>query len=281
MTLAPPTPPAPSVVRLDANGRIDEDVSCRKCGYNLRGLLPETVCPECATVVGRSLRGDYLRFADPAWVAQLFSGLNWIMYGVALGFLVGAAAGVLIAALKLPLLVITAIQVVFGIVGLVGYWKFSMPDPSGLGESDGLNARKLLRITQIAGLAALPVSVFSELLDPILQVMVGVLAGIIGIVGFFAIFIYARRIALRIPDEKIANSCRTLMWGFIITAGIFIASGIIGALSSSSGIAGGGGCLGGTLMLVLIILSLLTALRFRRALMKAATEARMSWAMGA
>ena len=52
-------------LRLDASGRLDEDIACRKCGYNLRGLNKDGACPECGTAVGRSTQGDLLRFCDP------------------------------------------------------------------------------------------------------------------------------------------------------------------------------------------------------------------------
>src|SRR5437870_167463 len=72
---------------LDAMGRLDEDVICRKCGYNLRGLSSQGVCTECGTAVGRSMMGDLLRFSDPNWVRSLASGMDWILAGALIGIL--------------------------------------------------------------------------------------------------------------------------------------------------------------------------------------------------
>lgn len=83
-------------IRTDAQGCIDEDVPCRRCGYNLRSLVLDGRCPECGTAVGRSLHGDLLRFSDPAWVQSLASGMNWILAGMIIGFIVGAVAGGLV-----------------------------------------------------------------------------------------------------------------------------------------------------------------------------------------
>ncbi len=53
---------------------IERDTMCLKCGYNLRGLVSSGACPECGTSTGLSLRGNLLRFGDPAWVASLAGG---------------------------------------------------------------------------------------------------------------------------------------------------------------------------------------------------------------
>ncbi len=39
---------------------------------------------------------------------------------------------------------------------------------------------------------------------------------IVGLVWQFAILIYARSIAFRIPDPKLARSTRIIMWGLVI-----------------------------------------------------------------
>ncbi|MHC4218780.1 MAG: hypothetical protein ACYSU7_10040 [Planctomycetota bacterium] len=35
---------------------VPENIPCSRCGYNLRGLLPEERCPECGALVTESLR---------------------------------------------------------------------------------------------------------------------------------------------------------------------------------------------------------------------------------
>ena len=79
-------------LRLDAEGRVDEGITCRKCGYNLRGLTTDVfrVCPECGTAAGHSTHGDMLRFCDPAWVCTLANGMNWIVAGMGAAFKSGA-----------------------------------------------------------------------------------------------------------------------------------------------------------------------------------------------
>lgn len=58
-------------------------LACKACGYDLTGLAPQGVCPECAHPVANSLRADLLRFHDPIWLARVEVGTRWIARGVA------------------------------------------------------------------------------------------------------------------------------------------------------------------------------------------------------
>ena len=71
--------------------RLLEDLLCNHCGYNLRGLLSEGRCPECGTEVARSLRGDLLVAADPAWLERLIRGHLYVATGY-VGFFLFAVA---------------------------------------------------------------------------------------------------------------------------------------------------------------------------------------------
>lgn len=62
-TLAPVTP------------RVRASLACIGCTYDLRGLEPSAVCPECSTPVAESLDPDRLIFADRAWLRSLNIGM--------------------------------------------------------------------------------------------------------------------------------------------------------------------------------------------------------------
>jgi hypothetical protein len=64
----------PTPVTLNAEGRVAGDLACIQCGYNLRTLHREAKCPECGLEVARSMRGDRLRYSDPAWLAKVAVG---------------------------------------------------------------------------------------------------------------------------------------------------------------------------------------------------------------
>jgi hypothetical protein len=52
---------------------VSDDVLCGKCGYNLRGLVPEERCPECGTFVTESLRRPTL---DGGWRSTRY----WLLW---------------------------------------------------------------------------------------------------------------------------------------------------------------------------------------------------------
>src|ERR1700733_1253483 len=69
-----PAPPPPEWVM--------KDLPCRSCGYNLRTLSIDGICPECATPVRVSMRGDLLREADPIWLWWLNAACKLIIAGM-------------------------------------------------------------------------------------------------------------------------------------------------------------------------------------------------------
>ena len=50
------------------------DLPCVRCGYNLRGVTPQTQCPECGLAAHRSAAGERLADASPQWVAKVSTG---------------------------------------------------------------------------------------------------------------------------------------------------------------------------------------------------------------
>ncbi|HKQ49182.1 MAG TPA: hypothetical protein VJZ71_14015 [Phycisphaerae bacterium] len=209
-------------IALDPAGRIAVDVACRKCGYNLRGLLPDGRCPECGTAVGRSLHGDLLRFSDPEWVQKLASGMNWIVAAIIIGLLggltvgcVAAALGALVGGSKL-FIYLPLFGYVTGAVGLVGYWKVTTPDPAKLDDEKPITARKLIRIVQTATYVASPIQTFVQFIAPLMVIPLTAVNGLAGLVGNFALFVYGAQLARRIPDDKLVRHCRIVMFGMAI-----------------------------------------------------------------
>jgi len=79
----PAGPTGPTGTTLDADGRVAVDAMCVNCGYNLRTLHRDSVCPECAHPVIHSIQQYFLRFAPPAWVKGLARGLLLVLIALA------------------------------------------------------------------------------------------------------------------------------------------------------------------------------------------------------
>jgi hypothetical protein len=60
---------------------IHSDRPCATCGYNLRGLQPDGLCPECGSLVSDSLGNDALEWRDEWWVKRHRAGCVLILGG--------------------------------------------------------------------------------------------------------------------------------------------------------------------------------------------------------
>lgn len=80
--------------RAEFAGTIEIDISCTRCGYNLRSLAVDGQCPECNASVSASLNADRLMFADPTWLSGIARGLTVILWSLVSGFGVSVCVGV-------------------------------------------------------------------------------------------------------------------------------------------------------------------------------------------
>ncbi len=271
---------------------LDYDLPCRHCGYNLRGLDESRACPECGTAVGRSLLGDQLRFSDPQWVATLARGANWILWGVLInllltvvGFFVGigfgASGGNPASAEQLMgiLSVLPAVMFAFGV------WLITSPEP-GVIEQSNVQLRNLLRFSVLFTCVVTLLSVGITGASDLVTGIVGVISGIVWLIGHFGLFVYARRLALRVPDYELAKQTKTVMWGVAICMIGFLVFGIlaviVGIATSGTGFAVMAIplCVLSVAYLVFMIWSLVLLFRYRRVSLAAADEARRTWAVG-
>lgn len=122
------------------------EVHCISCGYSLAGLPRESLCPECAFPVARSLDASHLlRTADPRWLAGVASGFRWLrlammswliaviilLPGMALTLFVGTFVGSGPMWYELVMTLIGLLCFSAGVIGLLlgsaGLWKITAP----------------------------------------------------------------------------------------------------------------------------------------------------------
>jgi hypothetical protein len=148
--------------------------------------------------------------------------MNWIVASIVSAFIGGISAFCVTALLRsvvgFPrlLIILPFLGFITGAVSLIGYWKVTSPDPARLEAEDNLNARKLVRISQTATYIASPIQTLLQYVAPLYLMPMMPFHSAISLTGNFAIFIYARKLAGRIPDDKLVRHCRIVMWGLSV-----------------------------------------------------------------
>jgi hypothetical protein len=276
---APSYPPYQAAPAPAYEGLISWDVPCRKCHYNLRGLNAGGVCPECGTPISFSMQQDQLEFCDPHWLDKLHRGTVLVLIGIGIAVLGGVVGGLLGGSRRggdaQPITLVIGLATY--VCNLIGSWLMTEPDPSGLGEDRYGTSRKIIRFTLLAGVVAQAielvtavVTISSEVATALL--VVGVLLGIVGLVGFYAQFLYLAQLARRIPDDRLAARARFLMWAFTASYAVLILMGGVlllmgaggGARSSGLMVFGCTAGIAGLALLVFAIMAILMLDRFRR-----------------
>jgi hypothetical protein len=215
---------------------------CLNCGYDLTGLSSDGACPECGTPVERSLKGNLLRFAAPAYVRGLATGIL-ITEAASIGALVNmffpvgiafAAQGAGVSGAGVALVTASA-AFVLSAASFAGWWMFSAPEPARLGIDEAIGARKLLRVSVVAELAIsfarfatsvlLPVGATKAVFGPAVgpgagaPLWMGIVAASTALLGvgayllrFFSSMAYLRSVARRFPDAEIYKMATRFMW---------------------------------------------------------------------
>lgn len=225
------TPEPPVLATAPGDGSIlNADRSCFRCSYNLRGLPIAGVCPECGTPVQDSLRGILLQFASAKYLSTIHSGLSLILNGILLMvllFVVSVFMGVRLVGGNYRL-AIAGLQIIASVMMLLGYWKYTEPDPGFAGTELPTAARKVMRVTVVIQAAATAAGFLLSFAAIVFLVggaatsgasAVLLVAGIANIAGigafavqFFATMRYTRWMASRVPDVYILKRTKTYMW---------------------------------------------------------------------
>lgn len=232
---------------------LNVDTPCVICGYNLRGLTVDKVCPECGSPVGRSIHGNMLRYADPKWLGSVLLGVRLTLWHI-----LATIALVLLVALFTEVLDLSQVFLIAPIIAvaalsLLAAFMITTQEPKIAMEEDTVTLRRVVRVCAAVAFVGDGIKSLSSLLpDSLVVVIAAGVTGLFGLVAYFGMFVYLRRFALRIPNKKLAQSTKRCMWGYLITMAAGAVFGFLaGVLGASLG-GGSGGSLAGVGIVVCV-----------------------------
>lgn len=249
---------------LDSDQRIDTDVLCLGCEYNLRGQLTTNQCPECGLAIAESLKSDHLRLADIAWLRAVKQGLLWLIIGtftgIGLSIFSSAFEGIYAStqvstspfgpqqpASAAPVYFVNA--VVTGIsaaIMIFAYLQLTTPEPDAIRDRP---SRGLTRWSAVPGQALSFLGAAMLIVEtPAMEIVAGVTqvaSAIALLIAFIASMLYLRSLAHRVPSQSLARQTSIVMWGIIGTTLaviplVLVAIFTLGNMFSPSGPAGPG-----------------------------------------
>ena len=136
---------------------VDDTLLCTSCGYNLRGLHVDQLCPECAQNVGRSFLADDVRRRSPQDLHRMEIGLRYCRWGIAL-----AAVGLVLAPFPPRPGWLTPYQwdnlfilwwPVTYLLFVVGVFQTTVSKPELASQADATRGRFAVRATTLAAFA--------------------------------------------------------------------------------------------------------------------------------
>jgi predicted RNA-binding Zn-ribbon protein involved in translation (DUF1610 family) len=212
-----------SITSLITDGQVTGDLTCTECGYNLRTLSLTASCPECGMTVITSTRGDHLLHAPQLCRRNLTTGARLLNLSVLLAFPL-VYPGVALSGLALWLLT----------------RKQSGRDEPALDRGYRLAARGFtvlggalivcLALGALIALASGRQRLFEDWRYNDLPVfdLLFLLGHAIWILGLLATWRYLRVLALRVPDDALADAFNKLTKIWFVS--IPLIAGAIGAL---------------------------------------------------
>jgi hypothetical protein len=142
---------------------LKSDARCASCGYSLAGLPAGAVCPECGVAPGEAPVRAPLAYAGTAYI-ELLS--RWLLVAIVLAL---CQMPVQVLRVASAMSVSPSASQVLALVGSMGvlllglaWWPLSAQDPGLSGESDGVSARVLVRVSCVLAVAAGLVSVLLQ-----------------------------------------------------------------------------------------------------------------------
>jgi hypothetical protein len=265
---------------------IASDLPCRRCGYNLRGLATPGRCPECNAELVFATSGNQFRFCDPEWVMKLARGMSWLVAAVAVAMLL--LVSVVVASVFFRQAVGGEVRfvasVVVATIALIGISMITSKDPGGDEFRAAKRARLALR-AWVVGSVPLYIAAGNISAIPLgTRYVLFAIQFLVGVVGVFVFFHFARQLALRIPDQKLADESLIVMWGvltsYLLLTGLTMLAIAPGSVPNPMAWVFGMSC---SVLVGCAVFSLWSAAllwRFCIGLRSAARESQRTWTLG-
>lgn len=197
--------------------RLDFDLLCVQCGYNLRTLEPAERCPECGSAVSRSLRGDWLINAPRNWLQKVATGfalVGWSRVGIILAGADGAACLLLDWSYGVMegLTVVTTAALAFNAWGtLCCTAREPYRKDAGAVQTVPLAIRATMMLQVICWCAEM----FGRSAFPRAHLALWAVA-LFAVLFDVSMLIHARSLMARIPDKSLAGQAEFLAIGYVM-----------------------------------------------------------------
>lgn len=203
--------------------RLDGNIACDKCGYNLRGLSRDGRCSECGFEVQETLRRATLIGADPSQLAvlrqsaELWCVSSYVVFGGVLMMMFGGLVGGAVLAVTTMILFLGYALMIGGAAGL---YRFDIPRA-------GLAAMRLFVVLALS----LPLSMLAVFVFGPAALIATAISG-----ALLQLLVLRRmsQIAARVPSESLVASIAQfrafamVLWllaGLVVGGGFFLSGG--------------------------------------------------------
>ena len=223
-------------VAVAPNGDIAEDKPCVTCGRNLKGTQLDQVCPDCGTLILRSVKGEHLKYSNAKWLSKIELGCTLIAGSLGL-LLVGAVVMQVVGWIVSPATdndlkldptmgeegrrVLALLKMVIYLAVVLfragGFWLFTSAEPGLEADKPTKLDRSMARLCMLAAAGLMGAEAVLVLaLGQTWLAELPLLSSVVGLVAIVFLCRYGVYLAHRVPDEPLAQQTRVVMLGWAV-----------------------------------------------------------------